>query len=319
MKRRKSRLNLHGRESLLLVTSFLLAVVIWLLSNLSRDYSGVISVPVVAECNIPGHSNVSSNQTTVSARCRASGFRLMGEKVRSGKRPVRVSIARSDIRSGGGDRFYLSGNAKNSYLEQIFGDAVAVEAFISDTLAFTFPAVNHKKVPVQLAGDVSYRSQYMAAGPMRLSPDSVTVYGEPGRLDIVDHVSTATLLLDDVHDSQHGLLRLRSIKGIRLSDAEVSYELPVARYVEVRSTLPISVDGVPAGRQLQVFPSQATVILHCTFPVGRDPFESFRLSIDYMDFVTSLSGRCIPRADKLPPGVLDYRVVPAIFDCIETD
>jgi hypothetical protein len=319
VKRKKSRLNLHGGESLLLVTSFLLAIVIWLLSNLSRDYSGVISVPVVAECNIPGHSNISSNQTTVSARCRASGFRLLGERVRKGKRPVQVRISRSDIRSGGGDRYYLSGNAKNSYLEQIFGDAVAVEAFISDTLSFTFPAVNHKKVPVQLAGDVSYRSQYMASGPMRLSPDSVTVYGEPGRLDIIDHVSTATLLLDDVHDSQHGLLRLRPVKGVRLSDAEVSYELPVARYVEVRSTLPVSVDGVPAGRQLQVFPSQATVILHCTFPVGRDPFESFRLSIDYEDFVSSLSGRCIPRADKLPPGVLDYRVVPKIFDCIETD
>ena len=302
-----------------MVTSLLLAMVIWLLSNLSRDYSGVISVPVVAECNIPGHSNVSSNQAMVSARCRASGFRLLGESLRQGKRPVQVRISRSDIRPGGGDRYYLSGNAKNSYLEQFFGDAVAVEAFISDTLSFTFPAVTHKKVPVQLAGDVSYRSQYMASGPMRLSPDSVTVYGEPGRLDIIDHVSTATLLLDDVHESQHGLLRLRPVKGIRFSDAEVSYELPVARYVEVRSTLPVSVDGVPAGRQLQVFPSQATVILHCIFPVGRDPFESFRLSIDYRDFVSSLSGRCIPRADKLPPGVLDYRVVPEIFDCIETD
>ena len=302
-----------------MVTSFLLALVIWLLSNLSRDYSGVISVPVVGECNIPGHSNVSSNQATVSARCRASGFRLLNERLRRGKRPVQVSISRSDIRSRGGDRYFLAGNSMNSYLEQLFGDAVTVEAFISDTLSFIFPAENNKKVPVQLVGDVSYRTQYMASAPMRLSPDSVTVYGEPGRLDIVDHVSTATLLLDDVHDSQHGLLRLRKIKGVRLSDEEISYELPVARYVEVRSTLPVSVQGVPAGRQLQVFPSQATVVLHCTFPVGRDPFESFRLYIDYTDFVSSLSGRCIPRAETLPPGVLDYRVVPAIFDCIETD
>ena len=319
MKRKKSRRRLHGREGLLLVTSLLLAIVIWLLSNLSRDYSGVISVPVVAECNIPGHSNISSNQATVSARCRASGFRLLSERIQRGKRPVQVSISRSDIRPAGGDRYFLSGNAKNSYLEQFFGDAVAVEAFISDTLSFVFPAENHKKVPVQLAGDVSYRTQYMASGPMRLTPDSVTVYGEPGRLDIVDHVSTANLLLDDVHDSQHGLLRLRKIKGVRLSDEEISYELPVARYVEVRSTLPVSVQGVPAGRQLQVFPSQADVVLHCTFPVGRDPFESFRLYIDYNDFVSSLSGRCIPRAEALPSGVLDYRVVPAIFDCIETD
>ena len=317
--RRKFRLPLRGREWLLFATSLVLAVLIWFLSNLSRSYSGVLGVPVVAECNIQGYSNVSSNAAMLSARCRAEGFRLLRESTRRSRNPVQVNFDRADLRHAAGERFFVTGNVMNNYLRQIFGDKVDVEDIITDTLYFLFSPQYNKRVPVNFAGDFSYRSQYMASGPLRITPDSVTVYGDKARLDLVDHVSTAQVFLDDVHDVQHGVLRLRRIKGVRLSDESVSYELPVSRYVEMRSELPVSVQNVPGGRHLDVFPSRATVILHCTFPVVHDPFESFELYIDYEDFASSLSGRCVARVPELPRGVLDYRVEPTVFDCIETD
>ena len=251
--------------------------------------------------------------------CRAEGFRLLREGTRRSRRPIQVSFDRADLRHGTGDRFFVTGNVMNNYLRQIFGDKVDVEDIITDTLYFLFPQENNKRVPVNFTGDFTYRSQYMASGPLKITPDSVTVYGEKARLDLVDHVSTAQVFPDDVHEAQHGVLRLRKIKGVRLSDEQISYELPVARYVELRSELPVAVQNVPGGHHLDVFPSRATVILHCIFPVGRDPFESFELFIDYADFASSLSGRCVPRVRELPRGVLDYRVEPAVFDCIETD
>ena len=317
--KRKRRLPLKGREWLLLATSLFLAVLIWFLSNLSRSYSGVLGVPVVAECNLQGYNNVSSNSSMLSARCRAEGFRLLREGTRRSRRPVTVAFDRADLRHDAGERFFVTGNVMNNYLRQIFGDKVDVEDIITDTLYFTFSPENNKRVPVRFAGDFSYRTQYMASGPLRLSPDSVTVYGEKARLDGLDHISTSNMFLDDVHETQHGVLRLRRIKGVRLSDEEVSYELPVSRYVEMRSELPVSVRNVPGGRHLDVFPSRATVILLCTFPVGRNPFEAFELFIDYEDFASSLSGRCVARVRELPRGVLDYRVEPGVFDCIETD
>ena len=317
--KRKPRLPLRGREWLLFATSLLLAMLIWFLSNMSRSYSGVLGVPVVAECNVQGYSDVSSNSAILSVRCRADGFRLLREETRRSRRPVRVAFDRADLRHDTGERFFVTGNVMNNYLRQIFGDKVDVEDIVTDTLFFTFTTENNKRVPVNFAGDFSYRSQYMASGPLRITPDSVTVYGEKARLDLVDHVSTVPVTLDDVHEAQHGVLRLRRIKGVRLSDEVISYELPVSRYVEMRSEQPVTVKNVPGGRHLDVFPSRATVILHCTFPVGRDPFEAFELYIDYADFASSLSGRCVARVRELPRGVLDYRVEPAVFDCIETD
>ena len=178
---RETRLKLRGREGLLLAASLLIALVIWFLSNLSQIFSGVVSVPVLAECNIPGHSNVSAGTALVQARCRTTGFRLLREGRRERSKQVRVHFERADMHHLDGDRFYIAGSAKNSYSEQFFGDEVQVESFVTDTLFFRFPAENHKRVPVQLSGDVSYRDQFMASGTLRLVPDSVrSMVNRPG-------------------------------------------------------------------------------------------------------------------------------------------
>jgi len=315
--KRKHRLPIKGREWLLFATSLLLALLIWFLSNMSRSYSGVLVVPVVAECNLQGYSNISSNSAELSARCRARGFRLLRESTRSSSTPVRVAFDRADVHHASDERFFVTGNVMNNYLRQVFGDKVDVEDIITDTLFFVFSPENNKQVPVRFTGSFSYRSQYMASGPLKITPDSVTVYGEKARLDLVDYVSTAQIFPDDVHDTQHGVLRLRRIKGVRFSDDEVSYDLPVARYVEMRSELPVAVRNVPKNHRLDVLPSRATVVLHCTFSAAHDPFNGFALYIDYEDFASSLTGSCVPRVEELPAGVLDYRVEPAIFYCVE--
>ena len=306
-----------GREWIIMILSLLLALVVWLLTNLSKEYSGTISVPVVAECNIDGYGMHSSNTIVVSARCRTEGFRLLRERSRRERRVVTVRFDRADLRNTAPNTFCVIGGTKNSYVNQFFGEGSIVEAFITDTLKFVFPVENHKKVPVEVHKSVTCRSQYMPSGPFRVSPDSVTVYGEDSHLDAVDRVVATRLVLTDVHESQHGVLRLMPVKDVRLSAEEVSYELPVSRYVELRTTVPVEVWNAPAGHQLQVYPSSAQVLLRCVFPLAKDPIPSFKLYVDWKDFSASLTGRCAARTLRLPAGVLDYRVEPEVFDCVE--
>ena len=81
--------------------------------------------------------------------------------------------------------------------------------------------------------------------------------------------------------------------------------------------IPVQVLNAPAGHALQVYPPTAQVYLRCAFPISKDPLASFKLYVDWKDFSSSLSGRCAPRVQRLPAGVLDYRVEPEVFDCIE--
>ncbi len=311
------RFSLGGRDGIVLVLSLLLSSLVWLLTNLSNSYAGLVSVPVIAECSIDGHSAQSSNRALVTARCRTSGFSLLRSQSRKERQPVRVRIDRGDLHYAGHDEYLLTGSAKNSYVGRIFGEETVVEAFVTDTLSFIFPSENHKRVPVEPLIQLNYRSQYMNAAPLKLRPDSVTVYGEAARLEQVDHVSTQRLNLWDIHESQHGTLRLSKVKGLRLSTEDVNYELEVSRYVELSTQVGVEVWNAPAGHHLQVFPPTARVVLRCAFPIGSDPLSRFKLYIDWRDFNASLSGRCVPHTLRLPAGVLDCRIEPEVFDCIE--
>ena len=293
-----------GREWVILAASVLIAGLIWFLSQLSNVYTGTISVPVVAQCNIDGHRGTSANTVVVSARCRTDGFRLVREHSRKEKKVVTVAFDRGDLRRTGPDTFSVIGGAKNNYIGQFFGEGTAVEAFITDTLSFVFPREMNKKVPVEVTHSLH-------------CPDSVTVYAQADILEGIEKVSSARLVMTDLHTSQHGILKLEEIPGVRMSKTEVSYEVPVSRYVELRTTVPVEVWNVPAGHQLQVFPPTASVVMRCAFPLKKDPLASFKLYVDYRDFSASLSGRCAPRTLRLPSGVLEYQVDPEVFDCVE--
>ena len=306
-----------GREWIFLVLSVILAFLIWVLTNLSKEYSGTVSVPVVAECNIEGHGTESSNTVLVSARCRADGFRLVREGSRQERKVLKVRFDRADMRRLGPDTYGIIGGAKNSYTNQFFGDNVHVEAFITDTLKFVFPPENHKRVPVEVPLSLSFRSQYMQSGPVVVSPDSITVYGNADRLAGVEKVVTSRIVMSDLSESRHGVLRLNAPSGVRFSTDQVSYEIPVSRYVELQATLPVQVHNIPSGRQLQVYPATARVVFRCVFPLTRDPRSSVSLYVDWRDFSNSLTGRCAPRMSRLPVGVLEYRVEPEVFDCVE--
>lgn len=314
------RLKNRRRDVILFLTALLLALFIWFVTNLSKEYPGIISVPVVAECNIDGHSNISSNSVIVSARCRASGFRLVSAS-RAGKgNPVKVSFDRSHMHHAGGDVWYICGAAKNSYSGRFFGKETTVEGFITDTLEFTFPSENSKKVPVNLIHSLSFSPQYMALAPVKIVPDSVTVYGEVSRLEAISQVNTVPLELVQIDKSRHGILKLSPVKGVRTSVQEVEYSLDVARFVEIKKMVNMEMRGAPPGTRFSVYPSVATVYVRCAFPLsGKDPSDLLDLYIDYSDFKSSITGRCVPRYGQLPKGVLGYSVEPEVFECFEVE
>ena len=166
--------------------SLLLAFGIWLLHNLSLNYSETLSVPVIADCNLEGHSNVSSNSSTIAARCRTSGFSILRGRHKAKKEALRVKFNASDMHPAEGDMYYITSAELGNYVSDIFGEGVQLESFLSESFQFRFPVENHKKVPVQAVTVFTFKPQYMAMAPIHLKPDSVTIYGEPYPLETIN-------------------------------------------------------------------------------------------------------------------------------------
>ena len=312
-------LNINGRDFAVLLLALLLAFSIWLLHNLSLKYNDYLTVSIVAHSNINGHSDVSSNRCEVMARCRTTGYNVIASSLKGKRQVIDIDFKPSVMKHKEGDTFYVTSADLQDYAHIIYGDDVSVEYFVTDTLFFCFPFQDHKTVPVQPVYSVTYKNQYMSDGEFQVEPDSVTLYGEPYRLEIVDRVYTAPVRYSDLSEDVQGVVRLEKVKGLRMSESEARYTLDVTRFVEIRTTVPVRASGVPGGKTMLVLPSTVDVTLKCVFPLRADPLEGLQFGVDYKDYLKSISGRCEVKPLELPRGVIAYDVYPPVVGCFIED
>ena len=311
--------SLGRRDLAILIFSLLLAFGLWFIHNLGLGYSQTLRVPFTAQSSLDGHSGQSSNTCVAVARCRTSGFNLLRLRRSVSHKSLSLTVSPEDLHQykGDGDVFYMSVSDVSNYSEQLFGKGTTLEMMLSDTLFFHFAFENFKKVPVEPLYTASFKSQYTALGDIRLTPDSVLVYGEQGHLDRVEKVQTESFSLNGLSSLAHGEVKLSSPVSVRLSHESVEYSLEVTRYVEITEQVTVGSRNVPSGKSLLIYPAGATVRYTCVFPIVADPVGSAEFYIDYSDFEKSMSGSCIPKADGLPQGVLSYSVTPQVFNCAE--
>lgn len=312
-----AKFNIKGRDLTTFLISLLCACFIWLIHNLSLEYSSIVSVQVVATSNLEGRAAESVNQCNIAARCSMTGYEIYLLNKLSARKPFVVYFDAEDLRHIEGDTFSVSSEDLTGYFSDIFGAGAKLESFVTRSAQFRFPEENSKKVPIQSVQLLTFKSQYMPIGSIQTFPDSVEIFGDPSALVNVDRILTETISKDNLSSGIHGEVKLQAVPGVRLAVPEVEYSLDVSRYVEIRATVKVATKNVPAGKTLSVFPSTAEVVYRCEFPIGADPSKVVSMYIDYKDFVGSINGRCVPVPDGLPSGVLDYTIEPQVFDCFE--
>ena len=309
----------NGRDWTVFFLSLLLAFSIWLLHNLSLDYSDFVTVRMTASCsNIEGHATQSSNVCDVVARCRTSGYNIIKSRLALRRNHVQVPFDRQSLTLKSGDVYYITRRELSESAHHLFGEKVEVEYFLTDTLYFRFPYETNKKVPVFPVLTLSFEPQYMSQGSLEIVPDSVRIYGEPYHLANVDRVFTEPVKLQDLKSGAAGVARIERIKGVRLAENEVHYSIEVMRYVEITREVTIEPVNVPPDKEMMIYPSKADVVFKCVFPLISDVDHAV-FQIDYEDYINSRSRKCIPSPGYLPDGVLEYEIVPEIFECVLTE
>jgi hypothetical protein len=287
-----------------------------MIHNLSLKYNANLSAKVIAICNLDGHENVSAASAEALARGRATGYNIIESYIKA-RRPVKVEFNPSVMQRYDAERFFVTGDKLVEYSHLIFGEDITVDHYISDTLFFRFPSVNHKKVPVVPVSILTYKGQYMARGPLDMTPDSVVVAGDPYLLETVKQVYTTPIRHFEISENISGLAGIEPIKGVNIQAKEVYYSMDVVRYVEFVSEVHVEAVNVPAGKAMMIFPSVVTLRMRCEFPLMDDAEGQQTVYVDYNDFKTSVGGSCPVRVKNLPKGILSYDVEPVSVRCVE--
>lgn len=294
-----------------------LSAVVWLIHNLGQEYSGLVSVPVLAESNIDGRARMASAEVMITARIQAPGYRHVALSRRHSARVVFIDAA--DLQPVGGDFYSISENSLYRYASAIYGENISLESFVADDVRFKFNEECFAKLPVKPVADITFREQYTALHSMSFQPDSVLVYAEPARLAEIDNILTRPVSLRDLHSSVHGAAKLDVPAGARLSRNEVAYSLEVTRFVEFRRTLPIEVRGAYGRHSISALPSEAEVVFRCIFPLTSDPSEKVKLYVNYSEFAESLDGSCLIHTDGVQENVISCSILPEVCVCVEVE
>lgn len=218
-----------------------------------------------------------------------------------------------------GNIFYVTSADLQEYSHLIYGDGVTIEYFTTDTLFYRFPYENSRRVPVIPVTDISYEPQYTETDPIKIIPDSVTVYGEPSLLENMEGVFTAPLKFSHLSSDVLGDIELEKVRGVRFSDDKVRYSINVSRYVELKGTFSVIMTNVPSDKAVKIFPSKVDVYLKCNFPYSGDPVKESSVIVDYNDFVRTLSGKCVVDLSTRSKDIIDYEISPSSVECVVED
>lgn len=310
-------LKISKRDITNFAASLLLALGIWLLYNLSLSYSATLSTDVYAVTNLPGYYTKSAEAVTVEARCRASGYDMLRSKRKKRHKVITINLDPELFSPLGEGQFSLPSTVLSAHIGELFGNEARLESFTSPSYTFKFLEENCRTVPVVPVSSVSFKSQHMQKGLIKLEPDSVTVYGEPSFLENVDRIYTSRLSLSSLSSTKRGVLKLEKPRSVRLSVPEVRYTLEVVRFVELRRSIPVTVRNAPPGKELNVYPAASDVLFRCVFPYTVDRTGQLQLYVDYNDFMRSTDGKCVVRMGELPPGVVTAGFKPEVVECVE--
>lgn len=294
----------------------LLSSGVWFAASVSRVGSAVESVRVVAVSSIDGYAARSSDAVEVTARCSAPEYALQYLSMREDA-PVEVRFSPSDFVKESDGNFSLDASVLQRYSREIFGDNVKAELFHLQKAVFRFEKENARKLPVEPVFHFDFKPQYTLGGDIRLEPDSVLVYGDPEKIALLDRIRTRPVSLDELNRDVRGSAALEMPSGIRLSADVVSYEVPVCRYVEMTATLGINAMNVPGETEMIISPRRARIKAKCRFPLEAGFPDGAFCYVDYDEYVSSSSGKCVVRVAGLPDGVLSYVVEPSTCDCVE--
>ena len=99
---------------------------IWLIHNMSHLQTSVVAIDVVAQSSINGRAERCVEPVSVTARCKASGFRLiyLGRKSKA----VNVCFDAEDFHHEEWDVFSISSAQLYRYVKDIFGAGASVES-----------------------------------------------------------------------------------------------------------------------------------------------------------------------------------------------
>ena len=286
---------MKNRRPLIIITTALIGVFLWLSVNLREQYQLVIAAPFSVDEVPEGMAIRTPVPRSVQLRFRGDGWRLAGLLLGP---DLSVTIPLSSLPHGSRTI------TVNEIIERIsISPGVQLVDVKPDTVAVWLDHLRTKRVPVVPEFTVSFKEGYGQVGAVLLSPDSITVSGAETVLERIASWKTAPTSFEELKAPVETMVPLALSVGpiVRSSPSTVRVRINVEPFAEkVFSGLPVEIRRLPPNRDVIFIPPKIEIVarggirqLASLLPVD------FELSVPYERILADTTGSVEP--EIVPP------------------
>jgi len=280
----KIKNNVH-HDFLTYLVFLLIAIVIWYLNALNKDYTTeqrfAVKYTDLPDDKVLANPPPEYLTLTISAQ----GFSLL--KYRYGMiYPLTLEASYQTLRkknnSPRGENYYLTPQSIFDRVASQLSSDVRLKSIVPDTINFLLSETVRKNLPVKPVLQLQFEKGFFPKGNMQIEPGEITVTGPKALVDSMQFVYTRTKVFKKLKDTLKASIELQSVGQLRYSVSEVNIIQVIERYTEATISVPIEPLNLPEGLTMKVFPG--TVSVNCLVPVADyekiQPYM-FRAVVDY--------------------------------------
>lgn len=316
--RTRAKLRLT-RQFWVYMLCLLVSCAFWALTTLSKNYNTTLYFPI-NYTHLPEDKIVAVDlPESLAVEVNSFGFNLLWYKMRGSLSPVDIKANVEDMKSYGKEgKYYIATVSKINEISRQLDNELTVRSLRPDTIFFKFSERTFKKVPVKVVSEVSFDRQFQLSGSIETEPAEVMVSGPKSVIDTITAIFTDKLSMQNIAQTieQKITLHKPNIPNVEVSVENVEVTIPVEKFTEGATEVPILVSNLPEGHKMKLFPEK--VELKYLVPLNRfDEAKNtvFKVYVDYMD-TQGGSQKLRVTVKDAPSYVNSVRVIPETVEYI---
>ncbi|WP_299103796.1 YbbR-like domain-containing protein [uncultured Tenacibaculum sp.] len=289
------------------------AALMWLLINLSKEYSSVVKYEV-NYINLPQNKVYKSNPIKhLDIIVEGSGFKLFAENLST----PQINLDLETLQKKGRSHYFFLPKNIQSQIQKQLRKGIKILAIEKDSIIVSLDKLASKKVPLKPNVKLNFQLGYDLAKPIEVTPSTIAISGTQSQLNEIKELVLEELTLSNVSGNVSKALKIISPKqsSIKFEEKEALINLEVDKFTEGEVDVPITIKNIPSHIQLNIFPKKVKV----TYKVGLSNFnkissESFVIICDYQKALNDNVNFLIPQIKDKPTMISSVRLSPNKID-----
>lgn len=246
----------RGHNALVYGIFLIIATIFWFMMSLNDEVQRDYRIPVNITDLPTDITLLSSDMPVINTSVKDRGRNLI--KYDWGHDPE-LNVRFSDFSITDDNRMILSTQTIKTLVRDLFSSNTQIAYLNPDSIVVKFTSQPGVRLPVFAAIDIQASPQHIIHGPIKVIPDSVSLFAPQGIPSDITALNTARIAARGISDTITYELNLDIPAGMRVKPDKVKVIVPVEPLISKTLSIKLNDTNVPAGQSLLTFPSKVDV------------------------------------------------------------